>query len=83
MIFQAPEIFNKTGHGKPVDLWAIGVITYFLLCGYTPFDRESAKEEMLAITNADYKFDQEYWEGISDTGTFQKISMLVGVRFNQ
>lgn len=38
---------------------------------------------MLAITNADYKFDQEYWEGISDTGTFQKISMLVGVRFNQ
>lgn len=65
--YMAPEIFNKTGHGKPVDLWAIGVITYFLLCGYTPFDRESAKEEMQAITTADYKFDQEYWEGISDT----------------
>lgn len=28
-----PEIFKKLGHGKPVDVWAIGVITYFLLCG--------------------------------------------------
>ena len=24
----APEIFRKAGHGKPVDIWAIGVITY-------------------------------------------------------
>lgn len=30
---QASQIFKKTGHGKPVDMWAIGVITYFLLCG--------------------------------------------------
>jgi len=65
--YMAPEIFKKTGHGKPVDLWAIGVITFFLLCGYTPFDRESTKEEMQAILNADYKFEQEYWEGVSDT----------------
>lgn len=31
--YMAPEIFKKQGHGKPVDVWAIGVITYFLLCG--------------------------------------------------
>jgi serine/threonine protein kinase len=29
----APEIFKKEGHSKPVDIWAMGVITYFLLCG--------------------------------------------------
>jgi len=66
--YMAPEIFNKTGHGKPVDMWAIGVITYFLLCGYTPFDRESSVEEMQAILRADYRFDPlEYWEGITDS----------------
>ncbi|KAI5462303.1 kinase-like domain-containing protein [Mariannaea sp. PMI_226] len=65
--YMAPEIFKKTGHGKPVDLWALGVITYFLLCGYTPFDRDSDFEEMQAILNADYSFTPvEYWRGVSN-----------------
>ena len=65
--YMAPEIFKKTGHGKPVDLWALGVITYFLLCGYTPFDRNSDFEEMQAILNADYHFHPpDYWHGVSD-----------------
>lgn len=45
----APEIFKRTGHGKPVDVWAMGVITYFLLAGYTPFDRDTQEAEMKAI----------------------------------
>jgi len=66
--YMAPEIFKKLGHSKPVDMWAIGVITYFLLCGYTPFDRENNVEEMHAILRADYKFEPpEYWEGITET----------------
>lgn len=65
--YMAPEIFKKTGHGKPVDVWAIGVITYFLLCGYTPFDRDSNLDEMQAILVADYSFKpEEYWRGVSD-----------------
>ena len=64
--YMAPEIFKKSGHGKPVDLWATGVITYFLLCGYTPFDRDSDFEEMQAILAADYSFTPvEYWRGVS------------------
>ncbi|TKA77458.1 hypothetical protein B0A55_04757 [Friedmanniomyces simplex] len=66
--YMAPEIFKKSGHGKPVDLWAIGVITYFLLCGYTPFDRDSNLEEMQAILAADYSFTPlEYWRNVSLT----------------
>ncbi|OAA59166.1 calcium calmodulin-dependent protein kinase [Niveomyces insectorum RCEF 264] len=65
--YMAPEIFKKTGHGKPVDLWALGVITYFLLCGYTPFDRDSDFAEMQAILQADYAFTPvDYWRGVSD-----------------
>lgn len=52
------------------DIWAIGVITYFLLCGYTPFDRDTNVEEMQAILAADYNFEPaNYWQGVSDHGT--------------
>jgi calcium/calmodulin-dependent protein kinase I len=65
--YMAPEIFKKSGHGKPVDIWALGVITYFLLCGYTPFDRDSGVAEMQAIMAGDYSFDPaEYWADVSD-----------------
>ena len=64
----APEIFKKSGHGKPVDAWAIGVISYFLLAGYTPFDRDSTAEEMRAIVHGEYAFEPEvYWAGVSDS----------------
>jgi serine/threonine protein kinase len=66
--YMAPEIFKKSGHHKPVDIWAMGVITYFLLCGYTPFDRETQQEEMEAIIAGNYKFEPvEYWANVSET----------------
>ncbi|CAG8495908.1 2451_t:CDS:2 [Gigaspora margarita] len=65
-ITEAVAYLHLNGIVHRVDLWAIGVITYFLLCGYTPFDREDSQEEMQAILRADYKFEPpEYWEGIS------------------
>ena len=49
-------------------MWAIGVITFFLLCGYPPFDRDSNLEEMQAILAADYSYTpEEHWNGISQT----------------
>lgn len=46
----------------------MGVITYFLLAGYTPFDRDSQQQEMEAIIAGDYKFEpQEYWQNVSET----------------
>ena len=46
----------------------MGVITYFLLAGYTPFDRESQQQEMEAIIAGDYKFEpEEYWRNVSPT----------------
>jgi hypothetical protein len=35
----------------------MGVITYFLLCGYTPFDRDNQQQEMEAIVRGDYRFE--------------------------
>jgi serine/threonine protein kinase len=35
--FMAPEIFGKSSYGKKVDVWAIGVLHFELLCGELPF----------------------------------------------
>lgn len=35
--YAAPEVMLEKGHGKPVDMWSLGVITYAFLCGYSPF----------------------------------------------
>ena len=65
--YMAPEVFTKSGHSFPVDLWALGVITYFLLSGHTPFDRSSQKDEIASIIKGEYKFEpKEYWDAVSD-----------------
>ena len=35
--YLAPEIILGTGHDAAVDWWSLGVVTFEMLCGYTPF----------------------------------------------
>lgn len=35
--YLAPEIIQSSGHGKAVDWWACGILTYEMLVGYPPF----------------------------------------------
>lgn len=66
--YVAPEMLRETGHGTPVDMWSTGVITYVLLCGYTPFwggETNSTPALYEAILNADYQFEDEYWGLVS------------------
>lgn len=64
--YMAPEMFNRElGYTFPVDVWAIGVCTYFMLCGYLPFDCDSDDETKDAIKNKKYLFEpHEYWQDI-------------------
>ena len=38
--YQAPEILNGGLYDEKVDLWAVGIITFEMLCGYRPFDSD-------------------------------------------
>eukprot|EP00898_Chlorokybus_atmophyticus_P005548 jgi/Chlat1/5995/Chrsp4S06191 len=35
--YLCPEVLQNTGHGKPVDFWAFGVLLFEMLAGYAPF----------------------------------------------
>ncbi|CAH6722089.1 calcium/calmodulin-dependent protein kinase I [[Candida] jaroonii] len=63
--YMAPEMFSQS-YDYQIDIWALGVLVYFMLCGYFPFDCETDDETMDAIKSADYRFDPpEYWDHIS------------------
>ncbi|KAK2171633.1 hypothetical protein NP493_1046g00060 [Ridgeia piscesae] len=67
--YVAPEILADTGYGLKVDVWAVGVITYILLCGFPPFASETNNQEDLfeKISSGKYEFTSPFWDGISDS----------------
>jgi calcium/calmodulin-dependent protein kinase I len=64
--YAAPEVMERKGHGKPVDLWSLGVITYTLLCGYSPFRSETMGDLIDECRNERVVFHTRYWTGVSD-----------------
>ncbi|KAF9879809.1 calcium calmodulin-dependent protein kinase [Colletotrichum karsti] len=64
--YAAPEVMLKKGHGKPVDMWSMGVITYTLLCGYSPFRSENLQDLIDECSNAQVVFHERYWKDVSE-----------------
>jgi serine/threonine protein kinase len=62
----SPEIIMDKPHGKPVDMWAIGVIMYVLLGGYLPFDDIDRMKTNRLIKKGQFEFHAEYWSAVSD-----------------
>ncbi|KAH6675681.1 kinase-like domain-containing protein [Halenospora varia] len=64
--YAAPEVMLKRGHGKPVDMWSLGVITYTLLCGYSPFRSENLQDLIDECSSGKVIFHERYWKDVSD-----------------
>ena len=60
--YVAPEVLLRTPYNKEVDIWSMGIILYYMLCGHLPF--KGNKEVIIAekIVNDNLEFDEDEWE---------------------
>ena len=58
--YQSPELL-KGRYDKSCDLWAVGIVTYILLCGYPPFNGGSDEEIQASTRRGRLRFFGTPW----------------------
>ncbi|NWX00026.1 MYLK2 kinase, partial [Caloenas nicobarica] len=64
--FLSPEVVNYEQVSYSTDMWSMGVITYMLLSGLSPFLGDNDTETLNNVLAANWYFDEETFESISD-----------------
>ncbi|PAV77013.1 hypothetical protein WR25_00130 [Diploscapter pachys] len=64
--FVAPEVVNYEPLTPATDMWALGVVTYILLSGGSPFLGDSRDETFCNITGVNYHFTDRYFKNTSN-----------------
>ncbi|KAM9120998.1 myosin light chain kinase 2, skeletal/cardiac muscle [Pangshura tecta] len=64
--FLSPEVVNYDQVSYSTDMWSLGVITYMLLSGLSPFLGDDDTETLNNVLEAKWYFDEEAFEGISE-----------------
>ena len=65
-LYMAPELVNKSIYNEAIDVWALGIITYLLLCGLTPFQASTIQQIHENVLNKEVAFDSRKWEAVSE-----------------
>ncbi|XP_066903000.1 calcium/calmodulin-dependent protein kinase type II alpha chain isoform X14 [Halyomorpha halys] len=63
--YLSPEVLKKEPYGKPVDIWACGVILYILLVGYPPFWDEDQHRLYAQIKSGSYDYPSPEWDTVT------------------
>ncbi|GAB1287054.1 Myosin light chain kinase 2, skeletal/cardiac muscle [Apodemus speciosus] len=64
--FLSPEVVNYDQISDKTDMWSLGVITYMLLSGLSPFLGDDDTETLNNVLSANWYFDEETFEAVSD-----------------
>ncbi|CAH2304994.1 kalirin isoform X4 [Pelobates cultripes] len=80
--FAAPEVIHGTPVSLATDIWSLGVLTYVMLSGVSPFLDESSEETCMNICRVDFSFPQEYFTAVSQAAQdFIKATLQVDPRW--
>uniref|UniRef100_A0A915AB63 Calcium/calmodulin-dependent protein kinase type II n=1 Tax=Parascaris univalens TaxID=6257 RepID=A0A915AB63_PARUN len=74
--YLSPEVLKKDPYGKPVDIWACGVILYILLVGYPPFWDEDQHRLYAQIKAGAYDYPSPEWDTVTPEAKNLIDSML-------
>lgn len=75
--YLSPEVLHKDPYGKPVDIWACGIILYIMLVGYPPFWDEDQHRLYALIKAGAYDFPSPEWDTVTQESKNLINSMLV------
>jgi serine/threonine protein kinase len=64
--FAAPEIVEREPVGFYTDMWAVGVLSYVLLSGLSPFAGENDIQTLQNVKACDWDFDEEAFKNVSN-----------------
>ncbi|XP_068917949.1 obscurin isoform X4 [Tenebrio molitor] len=63
--YASPEAVNGEGTGLGQDMWSVGIITYILLSGRSPFRGNDDRETLKNVQAGKWTFDEDWWLHIS------------------
>ena len=63
--YVAPEVLLRTPYNKEVDIWSLGIILFYMLCGHLPFKGSNQSIVADKIVNDDLEFDEDEWKNMS------------------
>ena len=64
--FLAPEIYFREEYDEKIDTFSLGIILYFMISGYLPFQSNFPHEVEDLTKNCNYSIENVHWSNISE-----------------
>ncbi|XP_049319185.1 myosin light chain kinase 2, skeletal/cardiac muscle isoform X1 [Astyanax mexicanus] len=78
--FLAPEVVNFDFVSFPTDMWTLGVVTYMLLSGLSPFLGDDDSQTLNNVLTVNWYFDEDAFEHVSDDAKDFVSNLLIRER---